>query len=213
MRYQIIPYMIVFFAGCADPVLESRAPDRTTQLIGSITSEDEHLVEQLITERKYAVTGDSTESLHASMIERGPKDPNDGGSMFSVTASWFVLERKPGNCSLARVRVETEIVLPSYEGSDQETRKAFNDLYGAVWSHEHRHAQIMKHCGVQIAREIVSMASTLPEGSLEADNCDVFEDAARPVVDKISDDCNQRNVEYDSITQHGFTEGVCWYCQ
>lgn len=212
MRRHVAPLMITLLVGCADSIPERTAPDRINQLIGFITPEDEHLVEQLITERIYEATGNSPASLHASMLELGPKDPNDGGAMFSVTSSWFTLERTPGSCSLARVRVETEIVLPNYVGSDQETRSAFDNLYGAIRAHEYRHAQIMKRCGAQIAKEIISMAYALPEDSLEAGNCDAFEDAVRPAVNKLSDDCNQRNVEYDTITQHGFTEGVCWYC-
>lgn len=213
MKSCIMVITAMLISGCVDPNFDTAQSSHTDDLVDDVLPEEEHLVGQRIVERTYDVSGDSIKDLHANMLELGPRDMNDGQPMFAQTSSWFTFDWKLKGCSLDRVFVDTEIVMPSYVGPRSAAATAFDELRSAMELHERRHAKIAKRYAVKIAKAVISKSAILPKEMLKSRSCEAFESAVQPVIDELTEEFKLANVQYDTLTQHGFTEGVCWSCR
>lgn len=154
----------------------------------------------------YDIEGDTPEEVHASMVERGPKDPG-GKARFAYTdwhISWRWNRTATGHVDTNAIRLEcsAEVLLPRLRPRATTSLsfiRSWHEYVERMREHELKHVE---HVSVR-APEIVTRLrdANEPLGSLSTTR-------ANTLVTQVVNRIRALDRAYDHVTNHGQTEGI-----
>ena len=157
----------------------------------------------------YDVTGATAREVRASLNREGPISGTDGKRYDAVcrwNVAWkFEYRRGNGSCAIASASTEVKITitfprLKADETTSASLVKAFASYSEKLMVHEKGHAQN----AIDAARKIeAGILALRPEP-----NCDAMRNAANNLGYALIKEANQADLDYDSRTQHGATQGA-----
>ena len=154
----------------------------------------------------YVFGGATVAEMNAQLARLGPKTAE--GSFHAYT-SWYVkwnydYDRSSGTCGLGPVRttVTVNYRLPKWARPKAPRELAVKwDAYAvALRSHEDGHRDI----GVEAGRAVARALAQLPRQP----SCEQLESLADKTGERILQEAQAREVEYDRRTNHGATQGA-----
>jgi predicted secreted Zn-dependent protease len=157
----------------------------------------------------YTIRGISDTELRSQMTQQGPLDSLEGRRYDANTAwtvQWSYRYKSIGHqCAIASVktRVNVTFTLPKWQPVPAASRSLiteWNQYLAALQTHEDGH----KNHGVAAGQEVMKMLSHFPPGA----SCQNVGAAANKAAQQIVRRYNQKDIEYDRLTQHGFTQGA-----
>jgi predicted secreted Zn-dependent protease len=157
----------------------------------------------------YDVTGVTAPEIRADLDRLRPTDTVTKRRRDSATrwrVKWTYRYRNVGqDCAIARisVTVDVTITLPRLAADASrpvELTRAFEEFTAKLMLHEEGHAQN----GIDIAKRIE--AAIL--GMKPHPTCDALGRAANALGQSLIKEANQNDIEYDTQTQHGRTQGA-----
>jgi len=155
----------------------------------------------------YAINGASAADLRREMSANGPAGA--GGRRFDGHTRWNVSWRYwyrqgGGRCAIERVEtsVKVAVVMPKWDDgrAPADLRARWQRYYAALLEHEMGH----RRHGVDAGNEIDRAIAALPPQS----NCDALGARANAAGNDVIRKYNQRDLDYDSTTNHGATQGA-----
>jgi predicted secreted Zn-dependent protease len=157
----------------------------------------------------YDVSGSTPQEVRKALNQVGPVDKTEG-KRFDAVTNWFVNWRYTysnagRSCSIssASTDVKVTITMPRLKldsATPAELRQAFDTYTANLMVHEKGHGQI----GIDIAKRIEDGMVKLPAEP----NCDRMGQAANEFGRKLIKEANQQDIDYDSQTRHGATQGA-----
>jgi predicted secreted Zn-dependent protease len=158
--------------------------------------------------RYYSVSGSTPQALRSQLNRVSPVFQDgqrfDGKTYWYVR--WFYYYANTGNsCRITQVKssVEVELTLPQWQQPTNAPRSLVNQwqrYMTALQLHEDGH----KDHGVAAAQEVLSVINNLPAYP----SCPELETAANAAGKGVLQRYNQKDIEYDRVTQHGATQGA-----
>lgn len=157
----------------------------------------------------YPIRGLSDTELRSQMAQQGPLDTVEGRRYDANTAwtvRWSYRYRSVGNqCAIASVKTKVDITftLPQWQpaaGTARSLIAEWNQYLAALQTHEDGH----KNHGVAAGQAVMQTLSRLPAAA----SCQSLGAAANKAAQQIVQRYNQKDIEYDRLTQHGFTQGA-----
>ncbi len=157
----------------------------------------------------YPIRGMSATELRSQMTQKGPLDTGEGRRYDANTAwkiRWSYRYRSVGQqCAIASVntRVDITFTLPQWQPEPRAGRSLvaeWNQYLAALQIHEDGH----KNHGVAAGQEVMNTLSHFPAAA----SCQALGAAANTAAQKIVQRYNQKDIEYDRLTQHGFIQGA-----
>ena len=157
----------------------------------------------------YDLQGNTQNELTTKMMQVGPIDPSDGQRYFAFTkwhVSWRYKCSSQGDfvrISAANIKMDIDTQLPR-----RKTSCLASDLYASEWQryscalqeHEEGHAVNAIACAREIYLRLTSNRNFHTRQEADA----FVEKEAREVI-RLT---NQKDIEYDSTTKHGSTQGA-----
>jgi predicted secreted Zn-dependent protease len=130
------------------------------------------------------------------------------GHVFHAMTNWTVnwkfegVENSSGKCRITRVFTElsVDIDLPRLSGASPTQAEQFDQYLSALRIHELGHYAIAKEAAAAVDDDI----RALPESS----NCEILFAAANEAGNQAIENYKQKEVEYDTVTDHGRTQGA-----
>ncbi|MBL1140826.1 MAG: DUF922 domain-containing protein [Proteobacteria bacterium] len=164
---------------------------------------------ELLLDTKYIYYSVSSSSKHGLLDKLNTATPiKQGGDNFhgrtDSKISWYFWWKSTSNkCQINKVKVNLEIIftMPELENSTNEVREVWKRWYPKLLQHEKGH----ERNALNIAKKIEKGISQLPVYY----NCKMLENAANKLGDDLLDKLHQMDKDYDSLTNHGETEGAC----
>ncbi|MBW4487924.1 MAG: DUF922 domain-containing Zn-dependent protease [Trichocoleus desertorum ATA4-8-CV12] len=161
-----------------------------------------------IQHRYYPVTGSTVQHLRSDIAHLSPV--TQGGQHYDANTDWYVrwsyrYVRTGISCSMSHVssHVDITFTLPKWQTASKASRSLMNQ-----WSHYSAALQLHedghKDHGIAAGQEVLRTLSNLPAYP----SCRALEAAANTTARKVIQHYNQRDVEYDRNTGHGFTQGA-----
>ncbi len=157
----------------------------------------------------YDVTGATAREVRASLNREGPISGTDGKRYDAVcrwNVAWkFEYRRGNGSCAIASASTEVKITITfprlKADGTTSASLvKAFASYSEKLMVHEKGHAQN----AIDAARKIeAGILALRPEP-----NCEAMRNAANNRGHALIKEANQADLDYDSRTQHGATQGA-----
>lgn len=157
----------------------------------------------------YPIQGMSDTELRSQMTRQGPLDTLEG-RRYDANTTWAVrwsYRYKPlGNqCAIAAVETKVDITftLPQWQPASGPSRSLvaeWNQYLAALQTHEDGH----KNNGIAAGQDVMKMLSRFPSAA----SCKTLGVAANKAAQQIIQRYNQKDIEYDRLTQHGFTQGA-----
>jgi predicted secreted Zn-dependent protease len=157
----------------------------------------------------YPISGATARELRAQMGQRGPLDRLEGRRYDARTdwiLRWSYRYARTGNqCTLRSItsQVDVTLIYPRWQPPAKVSRSLVSDwnrYLAALQLHEEGH----KNHGVAAGRDVVEKLSQMPSYP----SCQELGKAANALAQTISKGYNQRDVEYDRSTRHGYTQGA-----
>lgn len=159
--------------------------------------------------RYYAIAGSTASELRAQMIANGPRDrieglPYDAHTDWAV--KWAFRHMWAGNrCTIrsASAQVAVTYTLPKWvtpKGAERSLVAEWRQYLTALQNHEEGH----KENGIGAAQEVLTTLQQLPAAS----SCRELETTAQAAAQSVIRTYNQRDVNYDRVTHHGYTQGA-----
>ena len=156
--------------------------------------------------RYYAVQADARKSLLQVLQAATPIHEN-GRTFIGHTdrnIEWHLhwQDTARGTCRITDVHVslQAHIVLPQLSGIDPDRQGEFTRFLMALRIHEFGHYRLER----QAAAQIDAALAALPDMA----NCREIEQAANSTARRILAEFAQKNVDYDTATDHGKTQGA-----
>ena len=108
-----------------------------------------------------------------------------------------------GLCEIASVTtsLSVKMTLPRLSIGTQEAVAQFNNYFPALVAHEQGHRQIALDAATQADRSIAGLRPMT--------DCQVLEKEANRTGLAVLESAKLREIEYDSTTKHGCTQGAC----
>ncbi len=157
----------------------------------------------------YAITGNTARELRSQMSRKGPSD-RITGERYDANTDWFVrwsyrYASKNNQCAITSVSSTVDIVftMPQWQSAKTAGRSLRNEwqqYIRALQLHEDGH----KNNGIAASKDIIRTLRTLPAYS----SCQMLEAAANTTAHKTVKRYNQKDIEYDDVTRHGYTQGA-----
>ena len=147
------------------------------------------------------MTGDRPADVRSQMNRLRPKGFD---ALTTWNISWrFQYQQTQARCAIASVKTTVKIVytLPKLDTHNPDVRKSFDAYMGKLRLHEDGHARN----GADIARRIDAGIATLA-----ASTCGDLERNANALGNGILKEGNAFDVDYDTRTDHGRTQGARW---
>jgi predicted secreted Zn-dependent protease len=157
----------------------------------------------------YSIRGTTAAELRAQMEQRGPVDRMER-RRYDARTDWMLrwsyrYVRTGNQCTLRSItsQVNVTLIYPKWQPQSNVSRSLLTDwnrYITALQVHEEGH----KDHGIAAGRDIVKKLSQLPPYP----SCQELGKAANALAQSISKSYNQRDVDYDSTTRHGYTQGA-----
>lgn len=157
----------------------------------------------------YPIRGMSDTELRSQMTQQGPLDTLEGrryDANTTWTVYWSYRYKSVGNqCRIASVQTKVNITftLPQWQpppGTPRSLRAEWNQYLAALQTHEDGH----KNHGLAAAQDVMRTLSRFPVAA----SCSALGEAANKAAQKVIRRYNQKDIEYDRSTRHGFTQGA-----
>lgn len=162
-----------------------------------------------ISHRYYSIAGTSASELRSQMNRLGPYDEGEG-RRYDARTDWRVTwsyryGMQNGFCAMQRVNTQVGITftLPQWKSSAGAERSLVQDwqrYMASLQLHEDGH----KDHGVRAAQDVQHTLRQLPH----AVSCGILEANARAAARAVIQTYNAKDLEYDHITRHGYTQGA-----
>ena len=158
--------------------------------------------------RYYAVGGSTPQAMRSQLNQVSPVV--EDGQRFDGKTYWYVrwsyyYANKGNRCRITQAKssVEVEFTLPQWQQPTNAPRSLVNQwqrYMSALQLHEDGH----KDHGIAAAQEVLAAIKNLPDYP----SCPELETAANAAGKSIIQRYNQKDIEYDRVTQHGATQGA-----
>lgn len=158
--------------------------------------------------RYYSVAGSTVQHLRSQIAHLSPV--TQGGRQYDANTDWYVrwayrYARTATGCSMRHVTTHVDITftLPKWQNASGASRSLMNQWHhysAALQLHENGH----KDHGIAAGQEVLNTLSRLPAYS----SCQALEAAANSAARQVIQHYNQKDIEYDHDTGHGFTQGA-----
>ncbi len=156
----------------------------------------------------YDIQGTTAEQLGTQLYQQGPLDV--GGKRFAGktdgSLGWSYSYSKPGGkCALVTANIELEVVfsLPRWDippNTPPELVDKWNKFSAALQTHENGHRDIFTTKSYEFAENV----KALPVFA----TCDELNRAITLAGQRMVDESQRQNIEYDDRTEHGKTQGA-----
>lgn len=162
-----------------------------------------------VSHRYYSITGNSASQLRSQMSQRGPLDPHEGRRYDANTewvVRWSYRYAQTGNqCKIrsANTNVAITFTLPKWNipaNADRSLVADWNAYLASLYLHEEGH----KLNGVNAGQDIAQALNRLPAQS----SCKALERSIQSTARAIIKQYNQKDLDYDHTTGHGYTQGA-----
>lgn len=159
--------------------------------------------------RYYPITGNTASELRSQMSQRGPIDKHEGRRYDANTrwvVRWSYRYAHTGNqCKIrsANTTVAITFTMPQWKSSSNVERSLVSDwraYLASLYLHEEGH----KLSGVNAGQDISQALNQLPAYS----SCKGLESAIQSTAQSIIKQYNQKDIDYDQVTRHGYTQGA-----
>lgn len=157
----------------------------------------------------YAITGKTASELRSQMAAYGPRDRLEG-RRYDANVVWalnwtFHPAISNGQCKIqsAKTQVTVTYTLPKWDipaGAERSLVADWNQYLVALQIHEDGH----KNHGIEAGRSILQALTHLPS----APTCKEVEARAQATAQAIVKTYNQKDLDYDGATQHGYSQGA-----
>jgi predicted secreted Zn-dependent protease len=157
----------------------------------------------------YPIVGTTMEALRSQMSQKGPTDRLTG-EHFDANTDWTVqwnyrFVRNGGLCSIgvAHTDVTITFTLPKWKVPvkvDRSLVREWNRYMGSLQIHEDGH----RDHGIGAGSDVLQALRSLPAYS----SCQQLATAANSAAKAVIRHYNQKDIEYDAMTQHGSTQGA-----
>lgn len=158
--------------------------------------------------RYYAVGGSTPQALRSQLNQLSPVV--EDGQRFDGKTYWYVrwfynYANKGNRCRITQAKSSVEVVftLPQWQQPTNAPRSLadkWQRYMSALQLHEDGH----KDHGIAAAQEVLAVMKNLPDYS----SCSELETAANAAGKSVIQRYNQKDIEYDRVTQHGATQGA-----
>ncbi len=152
--------------------------------------------------QSYTIEGATIEGARKQMNERRPRG-YDAYTEWKIR--WDYSYRKTAAaCSIASVKTHLDIVfhLPRLETQTPALQTSFRAYLQKLQLHEDGHAAN----GMTVARRVDSALPALPAAS----TCEEMGRSANALGERLVKEGNALDLDYDSRTRHGLTQGARW---
>lgn len=159
--------------------------------------------------RYYPIEGRTASELRSQMAAYGPPDQLEG-RRYDANVVWainwsFRHATSQGQCKLqsAKTHVKVTYTLPKWKTPINVERSLiadWNQYLAALQAHEDGH----KNHGIGAARGILQALNQLPPSP----TCEALEAKAQATARAVIKAHNQKDLDYDRVTQHGYTQGA-----
>jgi len=160
-------------------------------------------------DRLYPVRGRTAGALLTEMRGGGPVS---GGRRYFGTLSWTLRYRWSntstglGTCSVhgLEVAIETITTMPDWRDADSastELRTQWAAFLAALRAHEEGHRRIALEAAIAVKRRLEDLGIA---------ECSSYAREAELAFRRLLDTYNARDVEYDTTTGHGASQGAVW---
>lgn len=159
--------------------------------------------------RYYPISGMTASELRSHMNQLGPRDHIEGRT-YDARTDWAVkwsyrYSMRGGQCAMQSVvtQVEVTFTLPRWTGAGQAERSLrahWKHYQAALQHHEEGHKQHGIEAGYAVQRSL----SQLPRAA----SCTELEATAQTTARAVIKTYNQKDLDYDRVTRHGFTQGA-----
>jgi predicted secreted Zn-dependent protease len=154
----------------------------------------------------YPVSGSSEQEIHASLVEKGPRDER-GSPRFAFTdwsIEWDWKKDSEGAVTLdsVQLRCSATITLPRLSvapGTDPALIQNWHDFVERTRSHELKHVQNVEQGAGRIPSRL--RASYTRRGKLSPMH-------AHRIIKRVVQEVKDFDIEYDARTNHGDVEGT-----
>jgi predicted secreted Zn-dependent protease len=157
---------------------------------------------------RYNITGSSAQELREAMNRARPTGadgrPHDGLTVWHLR--WqFTSTSRNGLCAVSsyEIRLDVETTLPNWVNEREapaELVARWRNFMTALEAHEAGHKVIAGQAAAAVRDAIVSLGPQL--------GCDLLREELNRAANKVLDQHRQRNVQYDTDTDHGRTQGA-----
>lgn len=157
----------------------------------------------------YPIQGVTDTELRSQMTQQGPLDTLEG-RRYDANTTWAVYwsyrYKTVGNqCTIGSVQTKVNITftLPQWQSAPdtpRSLRAEWNQYLAALQTHEDGH----KNHGIAAAQDVRQTLSRFPSAA----SCSKLGVAANQAAQRIVRQYNRKDIEYDRLTQHGFTQGA-----
>lgn len=162
-----------------------------------------------ITHRHYPIRGTSATELRSQLAQQGVFEPAEGRRYDAKTdwaVHWTYRTRSQSNhCTIADsgTRVEITFTYPHWNpppGTARSLMREWQRYLAALQLHEEGH----KNHGIAAARDIAQVLTQLPAAA----SCNQLSAKANSLAQQVIRRYNQKDIDYDRSTRHGFTQGA-----
>jgi predicted secreted Zn-dependent protease len=193
-RYRILPIFLAI-ALCGFIVSNKQAIAQNTPNVSIKTN-------------YYDIQGSTAKQLRSQLNQLGVVDPKTGKRFDAYTSwrvSWNYRYRPVNNqCQITQVTVNVQAIytMPRWNPSanaSMDLKNRWNRYITALRQHEDGH----KNHGVNAGQDILQTLNNLTTNS-----CQQIGNIANQKGDAIIKQYNLKDIDYDRLTQHGFTQGA-----
>lgn len=159
--------------------------------------------------RYYPISGNTASDLRSQMNRSGPRDRVEGRT-YDANTDWVVrwsyrYAMHHQQCVMQTVKTQVAITftLPKWTTVRRAERSLLADwqrYMAALQLHEDGH----KNHGVEAGHDIQQALSQLPPATSCADLERHVQTTARAIIQRY----NQKDLDYDRVTRHGYTQGA-----
>jgi predicted secreted Zn-dependent protease len=159
--------------------------------------------------RYYPISGSSAAQLRSQMRQHGPFEPLEG-RRYDARTEWLVqwsyrYSRSNNQCRVGALATKADVTItyPRWAPTASAPRSLIVDwqrYMTALQTHENGH----KDNGVAAARDILSALNQLPAYP----SCEALDREASAISQSIIRRYNQRDLDYDHNTNHGYSQGA-----
>ncbi|MDX2242889.1 MAG: DUF922 domain-containing Zn-dependent protease [Leptolyngbyaceae cyanobacterium bins.302] len=159
--------------------------------------------------RYYPIAGTTASELRSQMAAKGPRDQLEG-RRYDANVDWavnwsFRQGMSQGQCAIrsTKTRITVTYTLPQWDAPAHAERSLvaeWNQYMTALQLHEDGH----KEHGVEAGRGVLQTLAHLPAAS----SCQELESKAQAAAQAVIKAYNQKDLEYDRTTRHGYTQGA-----
>lgn len=158
----------------------------------------------------YTVSGKTISELSKSLEASALPDPHEAGTRYYANTKWYLSahwswKETPGGCGIGRsdVSIATTMTLPALattNGVSADILNRWNSFIRNTQTHEEGHVRLAQ----QGARDYQRELGNFPPAS----DCTAIQFQLSKLFDREFAAIDQANVDYDTQTQHGLTQGA-----